>query len=246
MRIEKFVNSKFYRVFEWFYRLVFLNLIVLLISFSLAAIPFLIYLENDDGLLVIIGVVLFIILFIPSSITSFIVIKHYLDEQTGNVFVLYYKYFIDTLKRIYIIEIIFLPIFFLTIYGLYFWWVNLGPDNFQNNIYGVIAVIAFVVEFFITIGLLFMFLNLMFLFSYFRMRTKDYLKLAFKFSIRNMAQTLFAAIILLLPVILLNLNIMKLLPLYFIAGITLPEYIIALMIRNRFGYLSRNLEELNN
>lgn len=245
MRIERFVNSKFYRIFEWFYRLLFLNLLVLLISFSLATIPFLIFLNNEDGLFVMIGIILFVILFIPSSITSFVVIKHYMSEQTGNVFVLFLRYFLDTVKRIYLIEIIFLPIFFLTLYGLYFYWQNLGPDYYQDNVYGLISIIAFVVQFFLMIGLLFMFINLMFLFAYFRMKTFDYVKLSLRFTFRYMAQSLIAAVFLLIPPVLLGLLVMRFVPIYLILGISLPQFIMALITRNKFSYLARNLDDLN-
>src|SRR5690554_4228435 len=90
MNIEKFVNSKFYRGFEWFYRLIFLNLFTFVVSFSLAAIPFLVWYNNQELVYFIyLAIILFVVLFIPAFITSLIVIKYYIDDNTGNFFVLY-------------------------------------------------------------------------------------------------------------------------------------------------------------
>ena len=95
MNIEKLVNGKFYRGFEWFYRLILLNLLILIVSFSLPAIPFVYWVKNfmateEKGFIVIISLALFVIGFIPAFISSFMVIKHYMEERTGNIFVLYF------------------------------------------------------------------------------------------------------------------------------------------------------------
>lgn len=246
MNIEKIVNSKFYRGFEWFYRLVFLNLLIIIVSFSLASIPFLIFYFNQElGVLILIAIILFVILFIPASIASFIVIKHYHDDKTGNVFVLYFRYLIDTVKRVYKIELIMLPVYLISIYGLYYYWQILGPDNYRGDFWGYLAITSFVIEFFIIVGLLFMYVNLTFIMSYFRMKTFDYIKLSLKFSIRYMAQTILALVIFFVPLVLLYLDVMKFVPIYFILGISLPQFFIYYMIRNRFDYLARNVDDLD-
>lgn len=246
MNTEKLVNSKFYRAFEWFYRLVFLNLLILITSFSLAAIPFLIYYYNQEqGLLVVLSIFLFVLLFIPSTITSFIVVKHYMDDKTGNVFVLYFKYLIDTIKAVYIIELILLPILLITLYGLYYYWQILGPDYYENNTFGYIAIISFVIEFFLLAILVFIYINLMFIMAYFKMKTFDYIKLSLRFSFRYMGQTIISILILLIPVILMFWLGMKFVPIYFILGISLPQFFILYLVRTRFEYLTRNLDDLD-
>lgn len=247
MNIEKFVNSKFYRVFEWFYRLVFLNLLTLIVSLSLAAIPFLLhYYVNNDGILVIIGIILFIILFIPACLAAFIVIKHYLEDQMGNVFVLYFRYFIDTIKRIYVIELIILPFFFFCLYSLWFYGSYLDSEGFIYDFYGIFSIVSFVFVFFIIVLVILLYINLMLILAYFRMKTFAYLRLAFRFSMIYMGQTIIYSLILLIPFGLLNFFIMEFRPLYFIIGISLPQFIIALISRNKFNYLARNLEVLKN
>jgi uncharacterized membrane protein YesL len=244
MNIEKFVNSKFYRVFEWFYRLIFINLLILIVSFSLAAIPFLVYyLGNKDGLFVIIGLIIFILLFIPASLTGFLVIKHYLEEQTGNLFVLYFRYLIDTLKRIYIVELLLLPFFFLSIYGLWFYGSYLDSDSFSYDAYGVFAILSFVLVFFLLIFLILVFINIMLIISYFKMKPMHYMRLAFKFSMRYMGQTLIYGLIMFIPFVILNIFVMQFRPIYFIIGISLPQYLIGLITRNKFNYLASNLSK---
>lgn len=245
MNIEKLVNSQFFKIFEWFYRLIFLNILIFATSFSLASIPFFIFYYNRDlGIYVLLAIVLFIPLFILAFFTSFIVIKHYIENKTGNVFILYFRYFLDTVKKTYLIIIIITSVFFITIYGIYYYWQLLSPENFRNDLYGYFSVIAFVIEFFVFIFLVSLFINIAFIIAYFRMKQFDYVKLAFRFSIKNMIQTLLAFIILLIPLILLYLFKMKFLPIYFIIGVSLPQMFINLLIRKRFNYLEKNIDEI--
>jgi len=244
--IEKFVNSKFYRGFEWFYRLIFLNLLILIISFSFASIPFFIwYLNQELGFLIYIALILFAVLFIPAFITSMFVIKHYADDNTGNFFVVYFKYFIETIKSIYLVELILVPIFLIILYGFFHYWQLLGPEYYHPDAFGIFTIIACAISFFFVIFFFFMFINLSLLVCYFRMKTKDYIVMTFKFSMKFMFQSLLAVLVLFIPLVLLFLIKMDFVPIYFILGISLPEYLIYLGNRSKFNFLQRNIDEIN-
>lgn len=245
MNIEKFVNSKFYRGFEWFYRLIFLNLFTLIVSFSLAAIPFLVWYKLQELVwLIYVAIVIFIFLFIPAYISSMLTIKYYIDENTGNFFVVYFKYLIDTIKQIYLVELILVPIFAITLYGAVHYWQLLGPEYYKPDLFGIFSIIAFVIEFFLLVLFFFMFINLSYIVTHFKMKTSGYIILSFKFSIRYMFQSLLAVIVLLIPVVLIFVAGMQFIPIYFIGGISFPQYILYKSIRNKFNYLQRNLDEI--
>lgn len=246
MKIEKFVNSKFYKGFEWFYRLVFLNLLVLTISLALALTPFLIFIyKNDSGFYILLGIILFIIGFVPASISSFITIKELDKDPSKNVFKLYFVYFIDTIKRLYLVELIFIPVFSITLYGIYYYWTLLGPEYFTADILSFTFVIAFVIEFFFLMILMMVYVNFNFLFAYFVMKPFTYLRLAFKFAFKYLFESFISFVILLVPVLLLFLLTNAFLPIYFILGISLPQYFIFRIVRNKYEYFSRNIDNLS-
>lgn len=246
MNIEKFVNSKFYRGFEWFYRLIFLNLFTFVVSFSLAAIPFLVWYNNQELVYFIyLAIILFVVLFIPAFITSLIVIKYYIDDNTGNFFVLYFKYFIDTIKKIWLVELILVPIFLAVVYGTVHYWQLLGPEYYQPNAFGIFSIIAFVIEFLFVILFLLMFINLSLLVAHFQMKPSGYIILSFRFAFRYMAQTILAILVLFAPLVLMFLIGMRFVPIYFIGGISFPQFLIYYMAKNRFNYLQRNVDDID-
>lgn len=246
MNIEKFVNSKFYRGFEWFYRLIFINLFTLIVSFSLAAIPFLVWYNAQELVwLIYVSILFFILLFVPAYISAMLTIKYYIDENTGNLFIVYFKYLIDTIKEIYLVELILVPIFALTLYGAVHYWQLLGPEYYQPDMFGIFSIVAFVVEFFLLVLFFFMFVNLSYIVTHFKMKTSGYIILSFKFSLRYMFQSLLALLALIIPIVLIFILGMPYIPIYFVCGISFPQFILYKSVRNKFNYLQRNLDEIN-
>lgn len=248
MKIERLMNSKFYRGFEWFYRLLLLNVMIFTISFSLPAIPFLYWYKNQDSsfgiYILLFAAMMFIFAFIPAFISSFLVIKHYDEEQPGNMLVVFLKYLIDTIKRIYIIELIIIVSLIVLSFSVLFYWDLLSPDNFKGDIVGIISIVAFAIVFFLLVGLVFAFVNLTLIIAYFQMSWKDYFKLSVKYILKYFYSTLACIIILAIPLFLLFIIKFKFLPIYFIFGITGPQYIMYLINRNKYQYLQTNIGEL--
>lgn len=237
MDIEKFVNGKFYRGFEWFYRLIFLNVLLFLTSFLFASIPFYFFYKNQSqGILILVAIVLMAISFFPAFISSMLVIKDYSEGKTGNVFVLYFKYLLDTIKRTYIIEIILFSISIVVAIGVYFYWNFLGSE-LENSALGVIASIGLTISILIILFLVIVYINLTFLVTYFKMKTKGYLRIGINFSFKYMGQTILGIIILFIPLLTLTWLGMNFLPIYLILGISLPQFIIFQMNKHKYNYL---------
>ncbi len=246
MDIEKFVNSKFYRGFEWFYRLLFLNVLLFLTSFLLASIPFyFLYINPDLEILALIGLVMVVISFFPAFISSMLVIKDYAESKTGNIFVLYFKYLLDTIKRVYLIEIVLVIVTVLVSFSLLMYWNFLDTEALSGGFLSALLIVSLTVLMLFVVFLALFYINLTFLVAYFRMSLKSYFIISARFSFKYMGQTMISILILLIPSIVLILIGIKFLPIYFLFGISLPQLLMFYINRNRYDNLQRSIEIQN-
>lgn len=246
MDIEKLVNSKWYTAFEWFYRLIILNILMILIPSLVGCFPFLYWFINQSrsGLWVILAIILFAFAFIPCYITAFIVIKLYKEGKSENIFKLFFLSLYDTIKRVYIIQLIFFPVILIFIFGASFYWDLLSPDNFQVDTIGVMSIIAFAILFFCLATILLCFVNFPILIAYFQMTTINYLKTTLYMSFKYFFKTLLYLFILLIPIVLLGYLKSLFIPIYLLYGISGPLFFIFLISREQFVYLSNNIDDL--
>ena len=244
MNIEKFVNSKLYIAFEWFYRLLTLNILTIITSCLLPVLPFIFWLQNKSSVfLLIFWLILFVFSFLPCYITIFMVIKHYKDEKTGNVFVLFFVFLIDTFLRIYRLEFILIPIFIVCIIGSIYYWDLLGQTE-KMDFAGVVAVIGFVLLFFLLIASFFAFLHLPMIISYFRMTTYNLIKFSYLLAFKYFLKTIIYMIVLLGPFLLVNYMPMTFGPFYLLYGISFPLFLMYNFSKGLFWYLQNNLDDI--
>lgn len=248
MDIEKIVNSKWYNWLDILYRLFILNVLTILTPSIIAGGPFLYWYLNEgkvSGIFVVIALILFILILIPSYITTFICIKLSKEEKVENVFKLFFIYLIDTFKRIYIIELIILPVSTLYAYAAYYYWTLLGPNYFKGfNSTSIFAIIGFIFLFFSLCATVFAFLHLPIVVAYFRMSPFNYLKLSFYMAFKYFFKTILYLFLLLFPIILfISMNFIFR-PIYMFYGISGPLYIIYLSSRELYVYLSNNIEDI--
>lgn len=246
MDIEKLVNSKWYTGFEWFYRLLLLNILMILIPTMLGITPFLYWYldQSKSGLWVVLSLILFIFAFIPCYITSFIVIKLYKEGSNYNIFKLFFIYLHDTFKRIYKIQLIFFPVILILIFGVSFYWELLSPEYFKVNLTGIVSIFAFMILFLCLATILLFFINLPLLVAYFKMTTINYLKITFYLSLKYFFRTLLYLLIFLTPIVLLSYLKSLFIPIYLLYGVSGPLFLIYLISREKFIYLSNNIDDI--
>lgn len=243
MNLDKMVNSKWYSGFEWGYRLVFLNLLMITIPSLLGGIPFLIWYFNQSwGWLMIVAIVLMIFGFIPCYIATFRVIKAYKEEMTKNLFVLFFSYLFDTIKYIYVIELILLPILFLYTTSAFIYWEILGYFS-ELNLSGWFVTVGFVVVFFSLLAIFFAILQWPMIIGHFRMKPWSLVKFSFFMAFRSFFKTISYFLLLLFPLLLVNFLKQAILPIYLLIGISGPLFIMYIISRKQYWYLTHNLDD---
>ena len=244
MNLDKMVNSKWYTGFEWGYRLVFLNLLMITLPSLLGGIPFLIWHFNPDlGYLVLIAIVLMIFGFIPCFISAFRVIKAYQEDQTGNLFRLFLTFLGNTFKNIYALELYMLPLFGLYTFGALVYWDILGNYS-ALDFSGWFAVVSFVILFFALLTMLLALVQLPMIVANFRMKTWSLVKFSLLMAFRYFFKTLVYVLLLTFPLALVGLLKQMILPIYLLIGISGPLFLIYLISRKQYWFLSHNLDDL--
>ena len=246
MDFNKFVESKLFRGVDWLYRLLVINVLTLLIPVALAAGPYLLYHYLDIYFFLLAGLVIVAFAAIPTVITAFFVIKHYREDKTGNVFVLYFQNLLMIFKNIYIYELTVIPVGGLLLFGSASYWSSLATENFPGfgNPWGILAIVGFIVCFFCFCALIISLVNMPMIVSYFRMRTLDLYKMSFYVAFRYFFRTFLYLVIMSVPIVLAISLPSVFVPLYTLIGISLPLYVIYMLSRNFYWHLSRNLDDL--
>jgi len=239
-------ESKWFRGFDWFYRLVIINLLTIVVIVVIAIGPLLIWYYNENlYIFLIFGMVLGAVALIPCTITSFFIIKYYKEEKSANIIGLYFKTLILVIKNVYLYELIMICAGFIFSLGLSYYWKVLGPDNFSGfDFWGIVAILGFVVCFFCLVGLIFALINVPMIISYFNMKTKDLLKFSFYISFRYFFRTFLYFLIITTPVILMILYPSLFVPLYTLLGISFPLFLIFRLSQEFYHYLSRNINDI--
>jgi len=239
------VESKWFRGFDWFYRLLIINLITIVIPVALAIGPLLIYYNKEFYVFLIIGLAFAAFAFIPCITTSFFMIKHYKEEKAGNVFILYFKNLWIVFKNIYLYELIVIPFGFAFLYGSIHYWSLLGPENFTGfDIWGIIIIFGFIISFFCLCALVFSLVNIPMIVSYFRMKTFDLFKFSFYIAFRYFFRTFLYLLIFFGPIYLAIWAPSIFLPFYALFGISSPLFLIYFLSRKFFWYLCRNIDDV--
>lgn len=246
MDFNKKVDSKLFRGFDWFYRLLIINLITIIFIMLPAIGPLLIWYYNTELIVfLIVGFLLGFFMFIPAFCTSFFLIKHYKEQKSGNIFVLYYRSFFLILKNLYMYEIILLPIISLLLFAAMSYWNILSPDNFPGyTFWGITAIMGFIISFFGLVLLIFTIVNIPMIVSYFRMKTKDLVKFSLYITFRYFFRSFSYTLIILFPFFLVLSSPTVFIPIYVLIGISLPLFLVYQLSEQFYLYISRNIEDI--
>ncbi|HBP25352.1 MAG TPA: hypothetical protein DD618_00135 [Acholeplasmatales bacterium] len=252
MDIEKMVNSKWYQIFEWGYRLLFLNLLSIAVPSLVASLPFIFwYFHQDSGWLMLLTIVLWGFGFLPCFIAAFSVIKDYKEDKTGNVFVLFFVGLWKAFKDVYKLDLIVTAMVGAGGVGAIFYWDLLSGYDTVGPSAGtavmvtfIVSVVGFVVLFFLLIAIFLAVLQLPMIVANFRMKTWNLIKFSLYMAFRYFFKTLAYAFLMIGPILLVGIFQSKILPIYMLYGISLPLFGIYLISAQQYWHLSHNLENL--
>ena len=245
MDIEKVVNSKWYSAFDWIYKLILMNMLTMIISMLFGIVPFLLFLKTGFGILVYIAIMLTIYGFIPCYITNLKVIKATSEDKKSGVIKIYFIELWDSFKKTYLLGIIFEIVLSVLIYGGNVYWQYLESETFQMDIYGIVSIVGYWVVVMGVIFIVFAFMHLPFVITYFKMRVWTYIKASFFMSFKYFFKTLAFVFITILPFMLLILLAQNLMLIIItLIGFTGPQYLIYKIGRPTYWYLSHNISDI--
>ena len=140
MKSNRIMQSKIYRFLDYVFRLIVLNALVMIPSFSF----FIIYAnlnKSSDGPLIYLTLIPLVLLFFPSVVACIDVIKQYETNETNTIFKDFFKSFIKNYLKSLVFTI-FIIISGLLLYNSFIYFVNY-VRNSSIHILGVILSFSF-------------------------------------------------------------------------------------------------------
>lgn len=217
MRKGSFMKSGIYRIMDYIARLMILNVLVLIISFSL----FLIF-KDQYWPLIITGLT-----FIPSLVALFSVMKNYEDGNDPSVFKPFFKAFIKYYVKSIIFTIIVGIIAILLVNSL-----TVFAKNYNQSVANIIG-------YYLTISLIFVFILILVhiplvIVNFEDLTIYQYLKLAIVLSFKDILLSFLLVVIVAVTVI----TSLVFPVVAGIGGISLPVYLITKITYRRYSLLS--------
>ncbi len=220
MNEEKITNSKVYVFFDWLWRLLVLNVLTLITSLG-------------------------IITFFPAIVACFKSIKDNKENYNTKIIVPYFKNFASVFKETVGIGIVILIMFGISLYA-YLWYDGVVGQTAQNEYEGdsvwftisLISVFA-MMGFGLVISMAV--LQLPMVTTYFRTRFLDKIRFSFFMAFKFIAPTLLELVILVVDLVVLFVPVVM--PLWVFFGISFPLYLIYVVSKRPYYYLSNNQDE---
>lgn len=211
---EKFVNSKFYAVCEWLWRLVMLNFMTLIAS---------------------IGVIT-ILAATTSCVKSF---KAYQDGCNKNVFVTYWLNFKSCVVKSLAHSAIFVLLGLGIAYAIWVYVLNLEAEDIEEGMVRFYT-IGLSVTFMFGLIVLISFFQYPLLFTYFKFGFFEQFKMGIYMGVKYILITLVGLASVAGSVAMF----LYATPLWFFIGVSLPLFLIYAVSKNKYGYLSFNIYDI--
>lgn len=230
MKSSRFLNSKFYRILDYVLRLIILNFLIVIPSFSFMIIYSLFRLPTEEWYFYLTLIPICIYLF-PAIVASFnVIIKYELDES-NTIF----KEFFKSLKEVYLKSllgsIILIIVFILMYNSLNFFIVNATTD--------IIYLIGLFLSLSFSIMFIFMVVHLPLNYCYFKkLNFFDYYKLSFMMAFKGFGIT---AIMTLIVIAIGSIAIFNYYVMFFM-GFTLPIFFLVKLSFKQYIKIYRKVE----
>lgn len=229
--MKKILNSKAYQVFDYICRLIILNIMLIIGSFSIFIICSKIFPNLNDYLKLLLIVPTLFLLY-PSIVAIASVLKGYETNEYSGVF----KEFFRSFKKYYLKTLVVNIILILVVALLYnsYTYFNAYKTTGIAYLIGYILTISF------SLILIFMFLHLMLVFIYFDdLKLTHYVKLSFVFAFKDLGLTLILTLIVVSSIILSYFFAIYLL----LLGFSLPIFFIIILTKKKYLIISERNKE---
>lgn len=237
MKSDRIMRSKIYRFLDYIFRLVVLNLLAIIPSFSFLIVYVIITNANNsrNNILEYVTLIPVLFLFFPSVVACFDVIKQYETDETNTIFKDFFKSFKKHYLNSLLISIIFMIIGFL-LYNSAKFFYNYAFDNVLYII-GLVVTISFIAI------VLMILVHLPLVMAYFgKMRFVETVKLSCIMAFKDIINSILMVIIL---VIMIVLNIL-LYVLFIVGGAALTIYLMVKISFKQYIKIYRKVEKNEN
>lgn len=231
MATNNFVKSKLYRFFDYLLRLVLLNFLVVIPSFSILIIYSLFSKDTNTIWYYLTFLPLLLWLF-PSIVATTDVIRQYEDNQTNTIF----KDFFKSLKKHYIKSFIIgiIVVLFVILFENSFNYFNTNQNKDIVYIFGLLLTISFIIVFLITV------VHIPLVLVYFSgLKFFEYIKLALIMAFKGIGTTI---IMVLAAVIVLFISFIYYIVMI-VCGVSVALYLIVKLSFKQYIKIYRKVEE---
>ncbi len=223
MRSDRIMRSKIYRFLDYVLRLILLNALIIIPSFSFSII-YINFFQIENSPWEYITLIPILLWFFPSFVAATSVIKQYETNETNTIF----KDFFKSFGKNYLKALIFSILIIVLIYVFY----N-SLNFFTSNITkGIIYILGFILTISFTMIIVAIIVHIPLIMAYFtNMRIVEIVKLAFIMAFKDLLTSLLLGIILVAFLILsftieiILITIGMALPIYLIVKISFKKYI---------------------
>ena len=231
MRSDRIMQSKIYRLFDYVLRLVLLNVLIVVPSFSLFIIYSAINKSGNNHLTFLLLIPMLLWLF-PSIVATTDVIRQYEDDETNTIFKDFFKSFAKHFIKSFIIGIVIYLLAMLFYNSFNYFYINQGKGI--TYLIGLIVTISFI---FVVVYLI---IHLPLVLVYFSDLTLlQYIKLALIMAFKDFGTTFLMAII---AIIVGTLSILFNYVMFF-GGISLTVYLCVKLSYKHYIKIYRKVEK---
>ena len=248
MDVEKYTNSKLFDFFEWMFKLIIWNLLVVFIvgiTFGIVFFPtFYIFKEGTLAvILYILAIILAVFIFVPSYATIFSCIKIFKEDGYAETFALFFDRLWDNIKSLYKPTLIMMGISSIFLTAVYIDYMALSNSEIVGAT-RLVCSISYYVLLIVLLIIFLMFLNVPMVVGHFRMKTWAFLL----FNLRITFQKIFSTTLYLLLLgmrLLLCMFVNVLFPVWLLIGLSGSLYIAYYIARRDYWSLVKNISNIN-
>ena len=248
MDVEKYTNSKLYDFFEWTFKLIIWNLLVVFIvgiTFGVVFFPTYYFLKEGifATILYIASIVLGIFIFVPSYATIFSCIKIFKEDGYAETFALFFDRLWDNIKSLWKPTLFIMGICSIFLVAIYIDYVALSNEEIIGAT-RIVCTVSYYVLLIVLLIIFLCFLNVPMAVAHFRMHTWALLLFTLRITFQKIFSTVIYLLLFVMPLLLCTF-VNVLFPIWLLIGFSVPLFISYFVARKDYWKLVKNISEMN-
>ena len=248
MDVEKYTNSKLFDFFEWSFKLIIWNLLVVfIVGITFGVVFFPTYFVLKEGtlavILYILAIVLAVFIFVPSYSTIFSCIKIFKEDGYAETFALFFDRLWDNIKSLWLPTLFMMGLASVFLGAIYVDYMAL----LSEEVVGATRIVCTISYYVLIIVLLIMFLmllNVPMVVSHFRMKMWTFLLFNLRITFQKIFSTFLYLLLIVMPFLLCTfLNF--LFPIWLLIGFSIPLFVSYHIARRDYWTLVKNISNIN-